>query len=58
VHVEQIQLAGEVDILAETNFTVVTVVSPAMEAEAETEEEAEGTLETDGAEGSDAEEGA
>lgn len=58
VHVEQIQLAGEVDILAETNFTVVTVVSPAMEAEAETEEEAEGALETDGAEGSDAEEGA
>ena len=44
VHVEEIKLPGNVEIPADVNFTVLTVISPkaaAAEAEAEAEEEAE-----------------
>lgn len=41
VHVEEIPLQGNIEIPAEVNFTVLTIVSPKIEAEAE-EEEVEG----------------
>lgn len=42
VHVEEIHLEGEIEIEADVNFTVVTVLSPKVEEEAEeVEEEAE-----------------
>ncbi|MBW1777340.1 MAG: 50S ribosomal protein L25/general stress protein Ctc [Deltaproteobacteria bacterium] len=58
IHVEDIVLDGDVEILAETNFTVVTVVSPrAEEEEIEAEAEAEETMEEGaGEEGAGAEE--
>ena len=42
VHVEDIPLQGEVEISFDTNFTVLTVLSPQVEAEPEVEEEEEG----------------
>ena len=39
VHVEEIQLEGDVEIPADVNFTVITVLSPKVEAEPEAEEE-------------------
>lgn len=50
IHVEDIPLAEGVEIAADVNFTVITVLSPKMEAE-EAEEEGEAV------EGEDAEEG-
>jgi len=52
VHVQEIPLESGVEIASETNFTVMTVLSPKMEAEEETEEEeaealAEGEEETE-----------
>lgn len=56
VHVEDIILDGDVEIPAETNFTVVTVVSPRAEEE-EAEAEAEEAMEEGaGEEGAGAEE--
>ena len=55
VHVEEIPLSEGVEIPHETNFTVVTVVSPKMEVVAEEEIEEE---ELEGEEGEAAEEGA
>lgn len=53
IHVEDIPLAEGVEIAADVNFTVITVLSPKMEAE-EAEEEGE---EGEAVEGEDAEEG-
>jgi large subunit ribosomal protein L25 len=39
IHVEEIQLEGDVEILFDVNFTVVTVYAPKVEAEPEEEEE-------------------
>jgi large subunit ribosomal protein L25 len=47
VHVDEIQLEGDVEFQADVNFTVVTVLSPKVEAEPEEEEE---ELEEEGAE--------
>jgi large subunit ribosomal protein L25 len=55
VHVEEIPLTEGVEIPHETNFTVVTVVSPKMELVEEEEAEEE---ELEGEEGEEAEEGA
>ncbi len=52
VHVEEIHLEGDVEIPADVNFTVVTVLSPKVEAEPEEEEE---ELEEEVAEGEGAE---
>jgi large subunit ribosomal protein L25 len=41
IHVEDISLPGDVEILAETNFTVVTVLAPKIEEEVVEEEELE-----------------
>jgi len=54
IHVEDIPLAEGVEISADVNFTVITVLSPKMEAEEEAEEEGE---EGEAVEGEDAEEG-
>ncbi|MFO7839263.1 MAG: 50S ribosomal protein L25/general stress protein Ctc [Desulfosalsimonadaceae bacterium] len=55
VHVEDISQSGKIEIPYETNFTILTIVSPAMEKEEEPEaeegeegEEAEGGEETGG----------
>lgn len=53
IHVEDIQLGGDLEISHEVNFTVLTVVSPKVEAE-EAEEEEEEALE-EGAEAEAAE---
>lgn len=51
IHVEDIKLGDSVEIPADVNFTVVTVVSPKMEApEAEEEAEEEGAEEAEEAE--------
>lgn len=43
IHVEEIQLEGDIEIVADVNYTVVTVVSPKVEKEpVEEEEEVEG----------------
>lgn len=42
IHVEEIQLEGDIEIVADVNYTVVTVVSPKVEEEPEEEEEVEG----------------
>ena len=39
VHVEEVPLGGDVELDAEVNFTVLTVVAPRVEAEPEPEEE-------------------
>ena len=39
IHVDEIQLEGDVELPGDVNFTVVTVVSPKVEAEPEEEEE-------------------
>jgi large subunit ribosomal protein L25 len=39
IHVDEIQLEGDVEFPGDVNFTVVTVVSPKVEAEPEEEEE-------------------
>ena len=39
VHVEEVPLPGDVELEAEVNFTVLTVVAPRVEAEPEPEEE-------------------
>lgn len=41
IHVEEIPLEGDVEILAEVNFTVVTILTPKVEALPEEEEEVE-----------------
>lgn len=41
VHVEEIPLQGDAEIQADVNFTVLTVLSPKVEAEPEVEEELE-----------------
>jgi large subunit ribosomal protein L25 len=48
IHVEDIKLGDSVEIPAETNFTVVTVVSPKMEAPEAAEELEEGEAEEPG----------
>ena len=55
VHVDEIQLEGDVEFQADVNFTVVTVLSPKVEAEPEEEEEelAEEGEEEEGAEAPD-----
>jgi large subunit ribosomal protein L25 len=62
LHLAEIQLAGDVEIPADVNFTVVTVLSPKVELEIEVEEEEaeaeeEAAAEEEGAEAS-AEKGA
>lgn len=42
IHVQEIPLPGDIEILADTDFTVVTVLAPKMEAIEEEEELAEG----------------
>jgi large subunit ribosomal protein L25 len=42
IHVEDISLAGDIEILAETNFTLVTVLAPKVEEVVEEEELLEG----------------
>ena len=39
IHVEEIQVEGDVEILADINFTVITVYAPKVKAEPEEEEE-------------------
>lgn len=39
IHVDEIQLAGDVEIAADVNFTVATILAPKVEAVAEEEEE-------------------
>jgi large subunit ribosomal protein L25 len=39
IHVEEIQVAGDVEIPADVNFTVITCLAPKVEAEPEAEEE-------------------
>jgi large subunit ribosomal protein L25 len=39
IHVEEIQVEGDVEIPADVNFTVVTILAPKVEAEPEEEEE-------------------
>ena len=57
IHVEEIPLGDDVELPADVNFTVVTVLSPKMEEEVVEEEEAE--LEAaEGEEGEEAEESA
>ena len=41
IHVEEIPLVGDAEIQADVNFTVLTVLSPKVEAEPEVEEELE-----------------
>ena len=42
IHVEDISLSGDIEILAETNFTVVTILAPKVEEVVEEEELLEG----------------
>jgi large subunit ribosomal protein L25 len=51
IHVEDIPIEGDVEIPHEVNFTVLTVVSPKVEAEAEEGEEEEALEEGEEAEG-------
>jgi large subunit ribosomal protein L25 len=55
IHVDEIQLEGDVEIPADVNFTVITVLSPKVEAEPEEEEEEleEEAAEEEGAEAPD-----
>ena len=55
IHVDEIQLEGDVEIPADVNFTVITVLSPKVEAEVEEEEEEleEEAAEEEGAEAPD-----
>jgi len=57
IHVEEIPHAEGVEISADVNFTVITVLSPKMEAEEEAEEEGEEGEEGEAVEGEEAEEG-
>lgn len=59
VHVDEIPLEGDIEIPADVNFTVLTVLSPKMEAEPEEEEEEleEGEEAAEGEEGEDEEKG-
>jgi len=41
IHVKEIPLQGDIEIPADVNFTVITIVSPKAEVEEEVEEEAE-----------------
>ena len=50
VHVEEVPLSGDVELDAEVNFTVLTVVAPRVEAEPEPEEEEEEGVEVEGEE--------
>ncbi len=54
IHVEEIQVEGDVEIPADVNFTVVTILAPKVEAEPEEEEE-ELEEEAEVAEGEEAE---
>jgi large subunit ribosomal protein L25 len=54
IHVEDITLDGDVEIPADTNFTVLTINTPKVEEE-EVEEEEEGLEGEEGAEGEGAE---
>jgi len=58
IHVEEIPLAGDVEIATEVNFTVVTILSPKVEEEEVEEEELEEGEEGEVEEGAEAEEGA
>jgi large subunit ribosomal protein L25 len=53
VHVDEIQLKGDIEIQADVNFTVLTIVSPKVEEEPEVEEEELGD-EIEGEEGAEA----
>lgn len=58
-HVEDLSLEGDVEVPADTNFTILTILSPQAEEEEEVEdEEMEGEVEegAEGAAGADAEE--
>jgi len=50
VHVEDISLQGDIEIPADVNFTVITVLAPKKEEVVEEEEEEEEGLEEEGAE--------
>ncbi|MBW1813157.1 MAG: 50S ribosomal protein L25 [Deltaproteobacteria bacterium] len=55
VHVDEIPLMGDVEIQADVNFTVLTIVSPKVEEEPEVEEEELGDeIEGEGEEGAEA----
>jgi large subunit ribosomal protein L25 len=54
IHVEEIQVEGDVEIPADVNFTVITCLAPKVEAEPEVEEE-ELDEEAEAAEGEEAE---
>jgi len=41
IHVKEIPFEGDIEIQADVNFTVITIVSPKAEVEEEVEEEAE-----------------
>ena len=56
VHVEEVEVEGDVEILHDVNFTILTVVAPKMTEEAEEEAEAEEGEEAEA--GEDAEEAA
>jgi large subunit ribosomal protein L25 len=55
VHVEEIPLKGDIEIQAEVNFTVLTIVSPKVEEEPEVEEEEVEGEEAEAEEGAEAE---
>ena len=58
IHVEEIELEGDVEIPADVNFTVITCLAPKVEAEPEEEEEEldEEAAEAEGEEAADEEE--
>jgi large subunit ribosomal protein L25 len=55
VHIEEIPLGDNIEIPADVNFTILTIVSPKTEAVAEEEEEEEEALEGEEAAGEAAE---
>lgn len=56
LHVEEIQLGETIEIPADVNFTVITVLAPAQEEEEEVEEDEEGVEGEEGAEAEDQDE--
>ncbi len=57
VHVDDIPLEGDIEIIHDVNFTVLTVVAPKVEEEPEEEEDLEGEEGVEGEEGAEGEEG-
>ena len=53
IHVEEISLSGDVEIPADTNFTVVTILAPKVEEVVEEEELLEGEELEEGEEGAE-----